>query len=155
MSRLPFDPARVVVPQPRADSAMSVSDLANAIKGALQAGLPRRVRVVGEVSNFGGGTHWFFSLKDEASTLRCVLFARGARLVNFTMSDGAQVLVTGRVDFYDKQGNIQIYVDDIEPVGRGRLEAELQRLMAELRELGYFAPDRKRPLPTMPDASRW
>jgi exodeoxyribonuclease VII large subunit len=66
------------------------------------------------------------------------------------MRDGMQVVVTGRVDYYDAQGNIQLYVDMIEPVGQGALELRLRQLIEELRGLGYFDPAHKLPLPAMP-----
>lgn len=150
MSRLPFadaDPGRA------ADAPMSVSQLAATIKLVLNEGFPGRVRVVGEVSNFSGrrgGGHWFFSLKDEKAAVRCVCFASSARRVKFDLADGLKVVATGRVDFYDAQGNVQLYVDALDPVGQGALELALRQLIEELRELGYFDPDTKLPLPVMP-----
>jgi exodeoxyribonuclease VII large subunit len=129
---------------------MTVAELAGRVKRALADGLPGKVRVVGEVSNLSDRTHWFFSLKDDAAAMRCVCFATNARRVGFKMRDGMQVVVTGRVDFYDAQGNIQLYVDAIEPVGQGALELRLRQMIEELRELGYFDPEHKLPLPTMP-----
>jgi len=129
---------------------MTVAELAGRIKRALADGLPRKVRVVGEVSNLSDRTHWFFSLKDEVAAMRCVCFASNAQRVGFPMRDGMQVVVTGRVDFYDAQGSVQLYVDHIEPVGQGALELRLRQMIQELKELGYFELEHKKPLPTMP-----
>lgn len=129
---------------------MTVAELAGRVKRALADGLPSKVRVVGEVSNLSDRTHWFFSLKDNAAAMRCVCFATNARRVGFKMRDGMQVVVTGRVDFYDAQGSVQLYVDMIEPVGQGALELRLRQMIEELRELGYFDPEHKLSLPTMP-----
>src|SRR5262249_45264333 len=112
--------------------------------------LPTNLRIVGEVSNLSDRTHWFFSLKDEGATIRCVCFASSARRVGFPMRDGMEVVVTGRVDFYEAQGHLQIYVDKIEPVAAGALELKYRALCEELRRLGYFEQARKKPLPVFP-----
>ena len=132
------------------ETAWSVSDVAAAVRGALAEGLPAKIRVVGEVSNLSDRQHWFFSLKDAGASLRCVMFASAARKVRFPLRDGLEVVCTGRIDFYDAQGAVQLYVDKIEPVGQGALELELRRLIAELRELGYFGHEHKRELPAFP-----
>lgn len=158
MARLPFDPDRINPPRPdRAPAGnsgggrpLSVSQLAGLIKTALADGLPSKVRVVGEVSNLSDRAHWFFSLKDEAAALRCVCFATTVQKIKFAIKDGMQVVVTGRVDFYDAQGHVQLYVDHIEPVGQGLLELQLRQLIEQLRALGYFAAETKKPLPLLP-----
>ena len=111
--------------------------------------IPGKIRIVGEISNLSNRTHWFFSIKDQGAALRCVCFASNARRVNFPVRDGMQVVITGKVDFFEGQGSLQIYVDKIEQVGQGTLEQQLQAMIAELRELGYMDEYRKKPLPTM------
>ena len=147
MSRLPFESEP---DKPRTDRPMTVGELAGRIKRALADGLPGKVRVVGEVSNLSDRSHWFFSLKEDGAALRCVCFATNARRVGFAMRDGMQVVCTGRVDFYDAQGNVQVYVERIEPVGQGALELRLRQMIEELRGLGYFDPEHKLAIPTMP-----
>lgn len=132
------------------DRALTVSEVALLVKGVLAEAVPVKLRVVGEVSNFSDRTHWFFSLKDEAAALRCVCFASAARRCGFALADGMQVVVTGRLDFYEVQGQLQLYVDKIEPVGLGVLDMRLRALCDELRRLGYFDPGRKKPLPLVP-----
>jgi exodeoxyribonuclease VII large subunit len=131
-------------------SPLTVSQVAARLKTALGDHFPQKIRVVGEVSNLSDRAHWFFSLKDEQATLRCVCFAPNARKVGFKLADGMQVVATGRVDFYDQQGHVQIYVDKIEPVGQGALELQLRQLIDELRRRGYFDETRKRLLPAVP-----
>ena len=163
MARLPFNPQRMAVSReshpappgqqgnpPAPPAALTVSQLARLIKDALAAHVPGRVRVVGEVSNLSARNHWFFSLKDDASCLRCVMFATAARKVGFEFHDGMQVVATGRLDYYDAQGNVQLYVEKVEPVGVGELEMRYRALCAELRKKGYFEADRKKRLPAMP-----
>lgn len=82
--------------------------------------------------------------------VRCVCFASVARRLKVSLDDGMQVVVTGRLDFYDAQGHVQIYVDQIERVGVGVLEQQFRQLCDQLRGRGYFEPDRKRPLPQVP-----
>ncbi len=129
---------------------LSVGAVSGLIRTALAENLPTRLRVVGEVSNFSNRTHWFFSLKDEQATLSCVCFASAAREVDFPMANGLAVVATGRIDYYDAQGRLQLYVDALEPVGQGALELRLRALCEELRKQGYFDPARKKALPVMP-----
>ena len=137
-----------------ADAPWTVGDLAERVKSALTRGLPAKVRVVGEVSNLSDRNHWFFSLKDggggDGATVRAVMFASAARRVRFPVRDGQEVVATGRVDFYAAQGSVQLYVDQLEPVGEGAREAALRAMIEELREAGYFSAQRKRPLPAVP-----
>ena len=134
------------------DAPWPVSKLAGAIQSALQDGLPRRLRVVGEVSNLSARNHWFFSLKDGDASIRAVMFASAARKVAFEARDGLSVVATGRVDYYAAQGSVQLYVDALQAVGEGELEAAFRKLAAELRAEGLFAPERKKPLPAYPRA---
>ena len=135
---------------PESPNALTVSEVASLVKATLLEAIPGPMRVVGEVSNFFDRNHWFFSLKDEQATLRCVCFASKARGVGFQLEDGIQVVAVGRLDFFDTRGELQLYVDRIEPVGQGVLEMRFRALCDELRRLGYFEIERKKPLPQMP-----
>lgn len=137
-------------PETRRDEPWSVARLADEIKGALTANLPGKVRVVGEISNLSDRNHWFFSLKDERASIRSVMFASAARKIGFPVRDGMEVVATGRIDFYDAQGSVQLYVDKLEPVGEGARELALRAMIEELRGIGYFDPERKKPLPGVP-----
>ncbi len=134
----------------KSDPPWTVSAVSATVRTALAQGLPAKLRVIGEVSNFSNRSHWFFSLKDDQATLSCVCFASAARRVGFAMVDGMEVIATGRIDYYDAQGRLQLYVDKIEPVGQGALEMQFRALCDQLRGLGYFDPARKKPLPVMP-----
>lgn len=151
MNRLPFDPTRVRAAKgASADAPLTVAQVSNLIANALARGLPGKVRVVGEVSNLSQRTHWFFSLKDGDASLRCVCFASTASRISCPVEDGMQVVATGRVDYYNQQGHVQLYVDKIEPVGQGALELRLRQMIEELRGLGYLDEQRKKPLPAFP-----
>ncbi|MEM7578044.1 MAG: exodeoxyribonuclease VII large subunit [Planctomycetota bacterium] len=132
------------------EAPLSVTRVAEIIRGALETPSLQRLRVVGEVSNLSDRSHWFFSLKDGGASLRCVMFASAAKRAGFKAKDGMEVVASGRIDFYDAQGSVQLYVDRLEPVGVGALEAELRALMVGLRDLGYFEQERKRELPAVP-----
>lgn len=153
MARRKFDPSRMTGAAPKAAETvrpLSVSELAWMVDGALKAGLPKSVRVVGEISNFTDRTHWYFNLKDADAVVSCVMFATAARHVSFKAANGQQVVASGRVEFYAKQGRTQFYVEAMEIVGAGALEARLRALVEELRALGWLDAERKRPLPTFP-----
>lgn len=161
MSRLPFDPAKMAAKRsdPETESgptnappeaAWSVSTAAAKLTQALRAGLPTTVRIIGEVSSLRDRTHWYFDLKDEGAVLACVMFATSARKAGFTPRDGQSVVVSGRVDFYAKQGKVSIIVESIRPVGEGALDLEFRKLCEELRGLGWFAVERKREIPAFP-----
>lgn len=158
MPRKPFDPSRAAGAEPalfaqpakRGDEPVSVAAVSELIKQVVTDAMPPRVRVIGQISNLSNRQHWFFSLKDEQATLRCVCFASSARRIRFPVEDGMEVIASGRIDYYPAQGQLQLYVDSMEPVGQGALDAKYKALCEELRKLGYFDPSRKKPLPFMP-----
>ena len=135
---------------PERDRPLTVSALASLVDGALRAGVPGKVRVLGEVSGLRERTHWYFDLKDPAASIGCVMFASAAARVRFKPEDGREVVAGGRVEFYAKQGRVSLIVDSIEPVGAGALDLALRKMIEELRGLGYLDPGRKRPLPVFP-----
>lgn len=158
MSRLPFDPAKMARARQAsreeavqtAEAALTVSQLAARIDTALKTGFPAAVRFVGEVSGFRDRTHWYFDLKDAGAVVNCVMFQSAARKMPFTPQNGQQVLARGRVEFYSPGGKVSILLDKIEAVGAGALELAYRALCEELRGLGWFAPERKRPIPAFP-----
>jgi len=106
--------------------------------------------ISGEVSNLSESTagHLYFTLKDEASQLRCVLFHR-ARL-DLTLENGMAAVAHGRISIYEVSGALQFYVDVVQPEGMGILHLEFERLKVKLAEEGLFEPARKRALPPFP-----
>lgn len=155
MSRLPFDPSRMPPreassPKPAEPSHLTVSQLSTLIERALTDHLPATLTVVGEIGQFRERTHWYFDLKDSGAVISCVMFASAARRVGFVPRVGQQVVLTGRVEFYAKQGRTTFMAEKLRPVGEGALDAALRRLVEDLRSLGWFADERKRPLPLFP-----
>ncbi len=155
MSRLPFDPKKMPSSKDP-DAPLSVSRLAALIDGALREKLPQKLRVVGEISGLAARTHWYFRLADDAApegaeaVVDCVMFAASARRVGFEPRNGQRVLITGRIEFYARQGRTQFYAEKMEQVGVGDLDLRLKALLAEIKSLGWLDPQRKRPLPTFP-----
>jgi len=113
--------------------------------------------VEGEISNFRApdSGHLYFTLKDGTlkegtAQMRVVMFRSAARLLRFRPADGLQVVVRGRVTVYEDRGELQISAEYIEPKGAGSLQLAFEQLKAKLEAEGLFAPERKKPIPTLP-----
>jgi exodeoxyribonuclease VII large subunit len=135
---------------PAAEPApLSVGQLARILKSRLaELG---RVRVEGELSrlNWASSGHLYFTLKDESAALSCAVWKSArARALGVEPTEGARVVVTARIDFYEPRGSLTLIVEKLEPLGLGALLVELEKLKAQLRARGWF--DRKRPLPALP-----
>ncbi len=163
MARKPFDPDRITVPPeerppgaPRQDGSvakpLTVSQLTQMVKRAIVDHLPPTVVVTGELSNVSQPTsgHLYFTLKDAASELRCVMWRAAAGRLKFQPTDGMEVLVTGGVDVYEPRGQYQFYARKLEPKGVGELELAFRQLREKLEREGLFDPSRKKPLPEYP-----
>lgn len=110
------------------------------------------VYVEGELSNFHrhSSGHWYFSLKDDAASLRCASFRMQNRMIRFVPEDGLHVIARGRLSIYDARGEYQLIVEHLEPVGAGALQLALEQLKKRLAEDGLFNVERKRLLPMLP-----
>lgn len=108
--------------------------------------------VRGEISNLSisAAGHLYFTLKDDTSQLRAVMFRSRAEQLSFSLANGAAVLVRGRISLYEREGNVQLYVYEMEPDGIGLQAILLRELRARLEREGLFDPQRKRPLPRFP-----
>ncbi|NDY42069.1 exodeoxyribonuclease VII large subunit [Dissulfurirhabdus thermomarina] len=149
-SALPETPEDAAAPGER--RVWRVAELHHAVQGALDAAFPP-VWVEGEVSNLRAPAsgHLYFTLKDEAASLRCVLFrAQGARLA-FRPEDGRHILCLGRLNVYPARGDLQLVVEYAEPAGEGALRLAFEQLKRRLAAEGLFDEARKRPLPAFPD----
>jgi len=130
---------------------LSVSELNELIKSSLESHLDT-VWVQGEISNFRvpPSGHCYFTLKDDHSQICAVMFRRQGSSLRFTPENGMAVLCFGRVSVYTVRGDLQLYVEEIEPQGQGALYIALQQLKKKLLAGGLFAEGRKRPLPFLP-----
>ncbi|MEW6299792.1 MAG: exodeoxyribonuclease VII large subunit [Thermodesulfobacteriota bacterium] len=131
--------------------ALSVTDLTTQIQAALEVDFDD-VWVGGEISGLRAPSsgHLYFTLKDDRSQVRAVMFRGYAGLLRFRPEDGLAVMVRGRVSLYAARGDLQLYVSLMEPQGLGAQQLALEQLKAALAAEGLFAPERKRPLPFFP-----
>ncbi|MGD8353018.1 MAG: exodeoxyribonuclease VII large subunit [Pseudomonadota bacterium] len=132
-------------------SPFTVTELTRQIKGALENVFPP-LWVEGELSDFSAAAsgHYYFSLKDENTQIRCVMFRREAGRLPFLPEDGMHVLVLGRLTVYEARGNYQLIIEDMEPRGIGALMQALEQLRIRLEAEGLFDPEKKKSLPPFP-----
>lgn len=108
-----------------------------------------RISVRGEISNckYHTSGHIYFTLKDKSGTLSAVMFAGQRKGLNFQLQEGQQVIVTGSVDVYERDGRYQLYAREIKKEGMGDLFERFQKLRDELEDMGMFAQEYKQPIP--------
>ena len=108
------------------------------------------VSIRGEISNvkYHSSNHIYFSIKDSTGVLACVMFAGDrARGLKFPLSQGQQVICTGTVDSFPRDGKYQLYAKEILLDGVGQLYEKYEKLKKEFEEMGMFAPEYKKPIP--------
>ncbi len=132
---------------------LSVSALNRAVAGTLARGFPS-IRVRGEIGNLtrAASGHWYFTLKDDAAQVRCVMFRSRNALVAFAPREGDEVELRASVGLYEARGEFQLSVDAMQRAGLGRLFEEFMRLKQRLAAEGLFEEAIKRPLPALPRA---
>lgn len=130
---------------------LTVSQLTAGIKDLLESTFDE-VWVEGEISNLRRppSGHFYFTLKDEKSQIRAVVFKQQSRYLRFELEDGQHVICWGRVGIYEKRGEYQLILDYAEPKGIGSLQLAFEQLKGRLAEEGLFDEGRKRPLPVLP-----
>lgn len=108
-----------------------------------------RIYVKGEISNckYHTSGHIYFSLKDESGAIGCVMFAGDRRGLSFRLQEGQNVIILGSIRVYERDGKYQLYAKEAILDGEGALYQEYARLKQELREMGMFEPEYKRPIP--------
>lgn len=108
-----------------------------------------RVSVKGEISNckYHTSGHIYFTLKDEGGTLSAIMFATQAKSLSFHISDGMQVIVSGRIEVYERDGKYQLYANSIVQDGIGDLYKKFEELKKQFQDMGYFESEYKRPIP--------
>lgn len=107
------------------------------------------VSVKGEVSNckYHPSGHIYFTLKDSASALNCIMFAGDRRGLGFRLTEGQQVIAKGSVSVFERDGRYQLYVKEVTLDGAGALYEKYEQLKRELAEEGMFAPEYKQQIP--------
>jgi exodeoxyribonuclease VII large subunit len=136
------------VPQRR---VYQVSELNTAIRDLLYREF-QDVWVAGEISGvkLAPSGHYYFTLKEHDSQLRCVMFRSAHRYLKFKPQDGLAVLARGRVDVYEARGEYQLQVEFLEPQGHGALQLAFEQLKKKLAAEGLFDPARKKAIPKYP-----
>ncbi len=135
--------------QPR--RVLSVSDLTTAIRDRLEDEF-QSIWVEGELSNckVWNTGHLYFTLKDERSQVRGVMFRTALRYLRFKPADGLKVIARGRITVYEPKGEYQLTCEHLEPKGVGALQLAFEQLKKRLQAEGLFDASRKRPLPALP-----
>ena len=131
--------------------SLTVSELNASIRELLDQEFSD-IWVSGEISGakLASSGHYYFTLKDAESQLRCVCFRSTARFLKFKPQDGAAVLARGRIDVYEARGEYQLQVEALELQGHGALQFAFEQLKKKLAAAGLFEQARKRPLPRFP-----
>ena len=132
----------------------SVTELNNRIKGLFELDpMLSDVCVRGELSNYKiyPSGHHYFTLKDNESSLRCVMFKSSASRLRFRPESGMGVTAFGRVSVYPRDGAYQLYCSALVPEGTGDLQIAFEQLKEKLAGEGLFEPAHKKPLPQFPE----
>ena len=132
---------------------ISVTELNKYVKDRVAADeFLNNVFVKGEISNFKHhySGHMYFTLKDENSLIKCVMFKTSTATLNFVPKDGMKVLVLGTVSVFERDGIYQIYCKAMQEDGMGSLHIAYEKLKAKLEEEGLFDDLHKKPIPFMP-----
>lgn len=132
---------------------MSVTDLNTYIKRNFDNDfILSNISISGELSNFKDHSsgHMYFTLKDEGSRINCVMFKTDAYNLKIKPKDGMQVLIKGRVNVYIKQGQYQLYANDMEEIGLGDIYLEFEKNKEKLFKEGLFDESIKKEIPVFP-----
>lgn len=114
----------------------------------------KRIFLKGEISNFIDhyrSGHLYMSLKDENAVIKAVMFKNSARRLPFIPENGMKIIAAGRVSLYERDGQYQFYIDDMQPDGVGALHVAFEQLKAKLRNEGIFDEAKKRSIPPYPE----
>lgn len=135
-------------------NTLKVSQVNTYIKALIDASEPlRSIYVEGEISNFKyhqPSGHMYFTLKDDKSQLKAVIFASSAYRLRFRPENGMSVICRGRITVYEKSGEYQLYAEDMQPVGLGALNLAFEQLKEKLFKEGVCDPSLKKSLPAYP-----
>lgn len=135
-------------------SVLTVTQINTYIKSVIDGDINlKNVYVSGEISNFTNHYrtgHFYFTLKDEKSVLKAVMFRTAAEKIRFLPENGMKVLIRGKVSVFERDGMYQLYCDDMIPDGIGQLTIEYEQLKNKLDKMGLFSQEHKKPLPEYP-----
>ncbi|NLP48117.1 MAG: exodeoxyribonuclease VII large subunit [Clostridiales bacterium] len=139
----------------KAPSVLSVSQLNFYVKSLIEGDSNLKNLIIsGEISNFTNHYrtgHFYFTLKDEKAAVRAVMFSSANQKLRFKPENGLKVIVRCRVSIYERDGNYQLYVDDMQPDGLGALNLAFEQLKKKLEAQGLFASEKKKAIPQYPN----
>lgn len=139
------------IPRPR--TIFSVTDITNTLKRIIQQNpLLQNVWVRGQVSNLSrpNSGHIYFTLKDDNSSIKGIIWRSHASRLKFNLRDGDEILVNGQITIYPASSNYQINISKVEPIGIGALQLAFEQLKQKLSDEGLFDDSHKKPLPRYP-----
>lgn len=130
---------------------LTVSQISQKIRTCLESQFPS-LWIKGELSNFiaHSSGHWYFSLKDESSQIKGVMFRGQNQKLTFRPQNGEEILVHGQLSVYPPRGNYQILCHEMETVGSGSLQQQFEQIKSKLQKEGLFDKARKKELPAFP-----
>lgn len=134
---------------------LSVSQLNRYVKSIIEQDYNlQTVFVQGEISNFTNHYrtgHYYMTIKDEYSSIRAVMFKSANSRLRFMPENSMNVIIKGRVSVFERDGQYQLYIDDMQPDGEGALSLAFEQLKNKLAAEGLFDESRKRPIPRFPE----
>ena len=139
-----FQEEDLQTPQISGKTVLSVTSLNRMAKSLLEDHFPS-VIVEGEISNLAtpASGHWYLTLKDKTSQIRCAMFVNRNRLVRFKPQNGKQIIVRGRLSIYEGRGDYQLIADSMEDSGDGALRLAFEALKSKLQAIGLFDQNAK------------
>ncbi len=137
--------------QPQPDRIYTVTEITRLIKQELESAFPL-IWVEGEISDLtrAHSGHVYFTLKDETSQLRAIIWRSAAQKVPFKLENGLQIICKGQINVYEPRGQYQLIADVVEPKGIGALQLAFEQLKEKLNKEGLFDPEIKKTLPLFP-----
>jgi exodeoxyribonuclease VII large subunit len=137
--------------QTQPDRIYTVTEITRLIKQELEGAFPL-IWVEGEISDLtrAHSGHVYFTLKDETSQLRAIIWRSAAQKVPFKLENGLQIVCKGQINVYEPRGQYQLIVDVVEPKGKGALQLAFEQLKEKLGKEGLFDPNLKKTLPLFP-----
>lgn len=135
------------------DNVLTVTQVNTYIRHLMDADeILRNVWIRGEISNFKlhYSGHMYMSLKDEGSSIRAVMFKGNNQRLRFTLENGMSVIAAGRISVYERDGQYQLYIEEMLPEGTGDLYIAYEQLKKKLAAEGLFDEDKKKPIPKYP-----
>lgn len=135
-------------------NALSVKQLNFYVRSLIEGDTRlNNLTVKGELSNLKNhyqSGHLYFTLKDNDASIRCVMFKAYAEKINFDLSDGMKVIIRGKVSLYEKDGQYQLYAEEMHDFGFGDIALKFEQIKKRLENEGLFNPENKRPIPKFP-----